>query len=107
MDVQRNGASFWLEQVALGCGFRVDGTDLKISFRWGSIETTSWGLCHLLSIHSLYVFSSFSGSTGATCDSIPPAELSLSHEARQAAEQLGGPVRRRLWQSRWGVWPAT
>ena len=31
--------------------FRVDGTDPMMSFRWGSIQATSWGLCHLLSIH--------------------------------------------------------
>ena len=61
------GLSFWervrpwcvicWNKMALGySGFRVDGTDLKMSFRWGFIQTTSWGLCHLLSIHSLYVF---------------------------------------------------
>ena len=32
-------------------GFRVDGTYLKMSFTWGFIQTTSWGLCQLLSIH--------------------------------------------------------
>ena len=27
---------------------RLDGTDPMMPFRWGSIYTTSWGLCHLL-----------------------------------------------------------
>ena len=32
-------------------GFRVDGADLKMSFRWVSINHLTWGLCHLLCNH--------------------------------------------------------
>ena len=38
----------WWGGQASGCSWN---TDLKMSFTWGFIKTTSWGLCHLLSIH--------------------------------------------------------
>ena len=34
-------------------GFRVDGTILNMSFRWGAIKATFGGLCHLRTLNPL------------------------------------------------------
>ena len=41
-------ASATYSEMTIYSGFRVDGTNPYMSFRWGSIYTTFWGLCNLL-----------------------------------------------------------